>query len=307
MSYIPDSIKLKSENERKSFVATVIIFSLLLLLLIWIKLGTTVKEKYEGGILIDFGTTETGQGEDNSSLGEPAKGETEAPAPSEPTPVKPTPTPPPTPTPTKQPVLTQNNEEIALAKQKKEQEKLRKEEEIRQKKIQEEIAKQKAIAEAERLRKEEEARKLKERLDKGFKGPKGGGSGGTASGGGEGQSTPGGNQGDPNGIPRAPKGDGTPGTGDGKDKVSFDLKGRKLLSPPPVDDQSQKRGTIKIRIKVDKSGRVVEAEFQQSGSNTTDIYLINISKQAAMKAKFNADPNAAEEQFGTITFNYVVN
>lgn len=305
MSYIPDSIKLKSENERKSFVATVIIFSLLLLLLIWFKLGNTVQEKYEGGILIDFGTTQTGQGVDNSSLGEPAKGESEAPAPSEPTPVKPTPAP--TPTPTQKPVLTQNNEEIALAKQKKEQEKLRKEEEIRQKKIQDEIAKQKAIAEAERLRKEEEARKLKERLDKGLKGSQGDGKGGSGIGGGEGQSTPGGNQGDPNGIPGAPKGEGTPGTGDGRDKVSFDLKGRKLLTPPTVNDQSQKRGTIKIRIKVDKSGKVVEAEFQQSGSTTTDIYLINISKQAALKAKFNADPNAAEEQFGTITFNYVVN
>ena len=114
---LSEAMYLRSENERKAFVATVIIFLLLLLVLFLWKLSTNVREEFEGGIVVDFGTTETGLGEDNSSLGEPSSGESEIPEPVQQpatSPVTPTP-----PTPSVKPVLTADNQEIALEKKKK--------------------------------------------------------------------------------------------------------------------------------------------------------------------------------------------
>jgi outer membrane biosynthesis protein TonB len=306
---LTEAIRLRSENERKAFISTVIIFLLLLLLMFLFKLSTSVKDKFEGGIVVDFGTTETGLGDDNSSLGEPASGESELPEPTTEAVTSPAPSPAPTPTPSVKPVMTADNQEIALEKKKKqEEERLKKEEETR-KKLQAE-ADAKAKAEAERKRLEEE-RKLKEeeefknKMAQGIKGIKGSGSGGQGTGKGEGQSTPGGNQGDPSGTPGAPKGVGT-GSGAGTSGIGFDLKGRNMVSAPRVNNESQKYGKVVVRITVDRRGNVIDATFIQSGSTTNDSYLVNLSIEAAKRAKFSEDAQAADEQFGTITFNYKI-
>jgi colicin import membrane protein len=146
---LSEAIHLRSENERKAFVATVIIFLLLLFLLFIWKLSTNVREEFEGGIVVDFGTTETGLGEDNSSLGEPTSGESEIPEPVQQpvtSPVTPTP-----PTPSVKPVMTADNQEIALEKKKKQEEERLKKEEEQKKKLQAE-AEAKAKAEAEKRR-----------------------------------------------------------------------------------------------------------------------------------------------------------
>ena len=41
---------------------------------------------------------------------------------------------------------------------------------------------------------------------------------------------------------------------------------------------------------------VTRAEFEPKGSTTTNASLLNHAKEAARKAKFNADENAPEEQ-----------
>lgn len=304
---LTEAFKLRSENERKAFVSTVIIFLLLLLLLYLLKLSTSVRDKFEGGIIVDFGTTETGLGNDNQSLGEPASGETNLPEPAN-EPVT-APAPSPTPTPATKPVITADNQEIALEKKRKEEEnRLKKEEEIRKKQQAEAEAKAKAEAECkrqeeEKKRKEEE--EFKQKLAQGIKGTKGTGSGSQGNGKGEGQSTPGGNQGDPGGTPGAPKGPGT-GSGTGTSGIGFELAGRKMVSAPRVNNESQKFGRVVIQIKVDRKGNVIDAVFRQAGSTTNDSYLVSLSIDAAKRAKFSEDAQAADEQFGTITFNYVI-
>ncbi|CAN5498878.1 TonB family protein [soil metagenome] len=118
------------------------------------------------------------------------------------------------------------------------------------------------------------------------------GKNGTGGGPGTGTGT-GGGDGDGNG----------PGKGSG---VSFDLNGRKLLLKPSIDDRSQETGKVVVSITVDKSGNVTEARPGARGSTTTSSYLFAKAKDAAMKAKFNASPEAADIQKGTMTFVFLV-
>lgn len=117
---------------------------------------------------------------------------------------------------------------------------------------------------------------------------KGQGQGGSGSGGGQGD-----------GI-----GPGTgPGSGPG---YSVDLKGRNVISPPKIYDNSQETGKVVVDIRVDKYGSVTDAIPGARGSTTTSSNLYRKAKEAALKAKFNASPQGVEEQRGTITFVFVV-
>jgi TonB family protein len=129
-----------------------------------------------------------------------------------------------------------------------------------------------------------------------------------------------GDQGDKNGDPFSKytgkngngsgPGEGT-GTGPGKGPgsgggISFDLTGRRLLRKPSIDDKSQETGRVVVSITVDKDGNVTEARPGARGSTTTSSYLFGKAKEAAMKAKFNPNPDGADIQKGTMTFVFLV-
>ncbi len=101
------------------------------------------------------------------------------------------------------------------------------------------------------------------------------------------------------------EGKGTTGsTGVGTSGIGYSLEGRTLKRVPQIRDESQETGIVVIRIKVDREGRVISAEFSPAGSTTTNQRLINLALQAAKQARFNADPNAPPEQYGTMTFRF---
>ena len=310
------------KSNRQSFVITSILIAILLIVFFYIKLQHPIVEDAISGVMIDFGDNKDGLGDDN--LRE-AGGQNSTPvtskAPSTPTPphpTRPTPTPPvrTVTTPIKAPqnttITAEDAQAVAIAK-------MQKEEKIRQQKALEEqqrIAELVKKAEQERLAKEAEEKKIRDQMAGVFtKGKNGQGNGtgnssGNGPGNGQGNTKPGGNQGaqwgtpggDPNGTGTGTKGNG-PGSGDG---MSYDLKGRTWRQKPLVFDNTQKTGKVVVGIKVDKFGNVVYAKYQQKGSTTTDPYLIQLAEQGAMKAKFSADTNADEEQFGTITFKFSV-
>ena len=122
--------------------------------------------------------------------------------------------------------------------------------------------------------------------------------GGTGS---EGQSTGTGNQGNPNGTPGSSNYSGNGGSG-----INFSLKGRDAVTLPEPDYKSNQQGRVVIAIWVDQQGRVTRAEYQPKGSNTSNGYLVNQARSAALKARFNASPDAPEEQKGTITYHFVL-
>ena len=65
----------------------------------------------------------------------------------------------------------------------------------------------------------------------------------------------------------------------------------------------QKEGTVVVRIKVDHTGRVVEAIPGEKGTTVSDKTLWNEARKAAMEAKFTPtnDPDKVQ-QTGTITY-----
>ena len=60
-----------------------------------------------------------------------------------------------------------------------------------------------------------------------------------------------------------------------------------------------------VHAGVDRSGNVISASPGKAGTTTNDPILREAAKAAALKAKFNSDPKAAEVQVGTITYTFI--
>lgn len=105
------------------------------------------------------------------------------------------------------------------------------------------------------------------------------------------------------GVPDAPNYSGPGGLG--TNGISYNLGNRKASTLPKPAYNSDDQGRVNVSIWVDKSGRVIRAEILQKGTTVSDISLRNMAKQAALKAKFAADPEAVEIQKGTITYNFI--
>ncbi|MDB5228535.1 MAG: hypothetical protein JWN78_2728 [Bacteroidota bacterium] len=306
------------KSDQQSFAITTAILAGLFILLLFIKLQHPIIEDAISGVMIDFGDNKEGLGNDNERE---AGGQNSTPVKTvqshhTPTPTPPTPKPVASAVPVKAPpsktVVSEDPQAVAIAKQQKEEKARQQKELLEQQRIAEAVKK----AEAERMARTAEEKKIKDQMAGVFtKGKTGTGTGtgnsnGKGPGNGEGNTKPGGNQGaqwgtpggDENGTGTGPGGSG-PGSGDG---MSYDLKGRTWRQRPTVFDNSQKTGNVVVAIKVDKNGNVIYAKYQQKGSTTTDIQLIQLAEQSAMRAKFTADANADEEQFGTITFKFRV-
>lgn len=116
---------------------------------------------------------------------------------------------------------------------------------------------------------------------------------------GKGTATGSGQAGSPDGTQGAQGGTGR-GNGSG-----YSLGNRTLRGTLPVPRYtSSKDGDVTVSIKVDRNGNVITAEFTPKGSKNYDQSMVNAAIEAAKKAHFNADPNATEYQYGTITYKF---
>ncbi len=257
-------------------------------------------QQEEGAMLIDFGNTATGSGKV-----EPPKKATPPP------PTRPIPPPPPreSSAAVSEDINTQDFEEAAAieAAKKKEKERQKQEKEKRQREIeqQREIERQKEL-EAERLRQEELERIEKERREREAQaeairrqtGNAFGNSSNNAQS--QGNSSGSGNQGHEQGGEGSGKGLGKGG--------SWSLDGRSMVGTLPKPDYKvQKEGIVVVEITVDRNGKVIGATPILRGSNTQDAQLWKLAQEAAMRARFNASPDAQVKQVGTITYNFVLN
>ncbi|MEI6347687.1 MAG: hypothetical protein WCP69_07050 [Bacteroidota bacterium] len=98
------------------------------------------------------------------------------------------------------------------------------------------------------------------------------------------------------------------GTGGGTDGgigpnkgPGFSLNGRSAKSLP-APEINNVQGKVVVRIKVDPSGKVVDAEAVSKGSTIANAKVWKKCEDFAMKAKFSAKPDAPEVQMGTITY-----
>lgn len=92
--------------------------------------------------------------------------------------------------------------------------------------------------------------------------------------------------------------------GAGGDGIGLNLAGRSFSKRPVVKDNSQKTGKVVVNIKVDKFGNVIHAQATRQGSTTEDAYLFKLAEKSAYESKLT--PSEDLEQFGTITFNFKV-
>lgn len=300
-------------GKGKGILGTVLIHSMLFGMLILVGFSTPPAPESEEGILVNFGTGETGMGDIEPSP--PAfNEESKAPPVKE---VKSPSSPSKSVSKTKEdPLLTQNTEEAPAVKKPDPEAVKKKLERIEaDKKIKEQLVAERK----ERNRKEAEEKKIADdqkresdimnRTKNALANSQNRGTNST----GEGITGGPGNQGDPNGsinskVRGTGSGLGTQGTGTGgpggPGGISYSLQGRgfKALPLPKYDYQGD--GIVVVEVSVDRSGKVVQATPGIKGSTTLDEYLLKVAKEAALEARFEVKQDAPTTQKGSITYNF---
>jgi outer membrane biosynthesis protein TonB len=92
------------------------------------------------------------------------------------------------------------------------------------------------------------------------------------------------------------------GMSEGFGKTGKGLQSRKIVFQPKIEDNTQKTGKVVVDICVNKSGKVVSANFTQKGSTTTDTYLIRLAESNARKYEFTESD--IDEQCGEIIIDF---
>ena len=260
---------LKEKNKRNGLIGTLLFHILLLILFFFIGLKEPFPKIEELGMpmRIRLGTTETGRDNNPTPASEVAQ--------QNPEPIVNS-------APQANEVATQTQESINIKKteEKKTEKEIQKEEKKVEKK---EVVEEKQIS--DHLQKMLNKFKDKSKNE--------GGSYGI----GENEGNQEAEDGSPDG---GPEGGSLPGGG------SYKLAGRGLLSIPKIQDQSQEEGRVVVDITVDKNGNVARAVAGGKGSTTTSSILLKKAKDAAFNTKFSPNPNAPVEQYGQMTFVFIL-
>jgi colicin import membrane protein len=285
-----DLHKFPSEKG-KGIAGTALIHLALFALLILVSFSVPPRPKMEEGIMVNFGTDDTGLGMIEPS---PPANQTDAS----------------TPAPTKvavkaeeDPLLTQNNEEAPEVKkidpeaEKKKLEKAEADKKIKEQLAAEKILKKQADLEKKRIEAEQQRQSdIMNRTKNALANSKNAGTSSTS----EGIAGGPGNQGSLTGsVDSKVRGE---GSGTGTSGISYELGGRgsKNLPLPKYDYQGE--GKVVVEVSVNRLGKVTEAVPGKSGSTVLDAYLLKVAKDAAMEATFEVKPDAPEIQKGTITY-----
>ena len=263
-------------------VGTVVCLLLLLLLLFKLSMTAPVMEEEEG-IVVTFGTAEDGGGMPDATPVDAITQVEQIPAPAAPE------------KPSNNDLMVQDDEEsLALAKQR--------EEEARRKALEEELIRQRreaeAKAEAERVAKEkalaEQRAKEQEAIDTANKLAALFGNAGTTEGGnGDNASA------SSSGVKGNPVGKGF-GESNGN---TWHLAGRDVKSLPKPSDNFNQQGRVIVNIRVDKAGNVVSATVGD-GTTVSDRPTQQLELSAARQAKFTEGDS---EQIGSIVYNFKIN
>jgi colicin import membrane protein len=329
-------------GKRNGLLGTILVHAGLFSLLILISFSTPPPPESEEGILVNFGTDETGIGLVEPS---PPAGEKVIAPPSDPVVKAPPPavheakaTPPAAKNVSKskeEALITQNNEEetpvvknvVPAAKkidpdaEKKRLEKIEENRIIKEQKeaerirIKEELAEKQRVADEQKRIAAEQAREadIMNRTKNALANSKNSGTTST----GEGIAGGPGNQGDINGSVDSKvrghgsglgtSGNGTGASGNGTDKgVSYSLGGRGFQSLPSPNYKLQVEGKVVVEVSVDREGKVVQAIPGTKGSTTLDESLLRVAKEAALNARFEVKNDAPAIQKGTITYNFIL-
>lgn len=282
-------------EKRKGIVGTTIIHLILLVLLVFASFSVPPPPEMEEGILVNFGTDETGLGMIEPSP--PAVQETTAPPASANATIKTE----------DEPLITQNTEEAPEVKKVDPEAEKKKLEKIEAAKILKEKIEAERIVKAqediERRRVEAELKRQSDIMNRTKNALANSKNAGTNSLG-EGIAGGPGNQGVTTGsIDSKVRGD---GSGLGDKGISYDLQGRGFQALPSPKYDYQGEGRVVVEVSVDRMGKVIQAIPGSKGSTTLDSYLLKVAKEAALQASFEVKPDAPAVQKGTITYNFIL-
>jgi TonB family protein len=273
-------------------VRTVIVFTIIVLVLLWIHFRTPIPPYPEGGggpgmgLEVNLGTSDEGMG-NNQSLEPVEMPDFKA------APVAPAET---------EKILTQEDEETGNLESAEKKETIKAVHKIKKKNVEKNIHHKNNTD--QNIQPKPNPKAL-------YKSNKGNSSEGTTG-------KPG-DQGNPNGIAGSPlyKGNGNgsgggtgggsgkgtgPGIGDG---ISFDLKDRNPVYLQKPEYNYQAEGVVVVKITVDKNGLVINAVPGVKGSTTIDDYLLQVARKAALESKFSRKPDATV-QTGTIRYHFLL-
>jgi colicin import membrane protein len=292
----PDNDLYRFPSEKgKGIAGTIVIHLAILVLCLVFGFSVPPPPETEMGIVVNFGTDETGLGFIEPSA--PAFQEEASPPPAAESEI----------TTDEEPILTQDNEEAPEVKkvdpeaERKRQEQLEAERIRREQLEAERIRKEQEEVERKRLEAEQQRQtEIMDRTRKALEGSKNAGTSSTSEGvaGGEG------NQGVPSGdLNSQNRGE---GGGTGNSGISYDLGGRGFQKLPLPQYDYQEEGKVVVEVSVDRSGKVIQAIPGIKGSSTLDEYLLKVAKEAALQAQFDTKPDAPLVQKGSITYNFIL-
>ncbi|MEQ8624539.1 MAG: hypothetical protein RJQ00_06785 [Vicingaceae bacterium] len=86
--------------------------------------------------------------------------------------------------------------------------------------------------------------------------------------------------------------------------VKYQIKDRIMERKPEVSIGSEDKGTIVVKVIVDRYGNILSAEPGQSGTTTSNTYLNTKAMKAAKTAKFDENLKGPLKTEGLITIIY---
>jgi protein TonB len=119
---------------------------------------------------------------------------------------------------------------------------------------------------------------------------------------GEGDDSKAGDKGSPDGDPNASSyyGIGKGLDGDG----NYLLGGRRAIDKVIIVQDCNQEGIVVVDIDVDRNGNVTKAIPGVRGTTNNSRCLLDPARQAALRTKFNSDPNAPARQMGRIIYRF---
>ena len=291
-------------KHKRGITGTLIFHLGLVILFIFSGLITPLPLPEEEGILINFGTSDEGEGfiEPSATLQTQAVEQAE-PIPSETTIQSGE---------SEEEILTQDFEEAPVVEsdektaEKQEEEKVLEEERQREEERErlEELERQRQ-EELERQRIIEEQKRIQEITDRTRNALSNTRNNADNTATGEGETTGQGNQGSETGSVNSDNHSlGISGLGD--KGISYSLAGRTPQSLPKPEYNYQAEGIVVVEVTVNQNGNVTKATAGVKGSTTLDNNLLKAAQKAALAAKFDRKPNVAAFQKGTITYHFLL-
>lgn len=264
-------------SKNKGLIATIIYHGIVLLILLLGGFAVPVNPPGDQGILINFGDSEKGLGELEPAFAEPQRTESvEKATPAEKEDLSGT----------DEDIMTQDFEEAPVVASK----------EVKKKKEPEKDINREVKPDVKEAKEEVKPQVNTKALYSGK-------NTGTTQSGSQGITEPGGNQGSPEGSTESHS---YIGDGLGDEGVGFDLTGRSGVFLPPPPKNYQRAGVVVVEILVDQDGNVVSTREGVKGSTTTDITLLKLAREAALKSKFSSKDDAPVHQKGYITYTFKI-